>query len=141
MNKSFPKFKTVVATLERERNLLGLVGLLDVLLITDEVYTAFMQQVRFDAPHFENELDRGSALHALLKHASYLGDDLEEIDDVGPLRVGPHNDVACVIDGEVTLAPRIDVVEVERVVDPPGLGGVELPVAVDGAFRVCCHVS
>src|ERR1700722_3700730 len=82
MDKSFPKFKTLVATPESEGNLLGLVGLLDVLLITDEVYTAFMQQVRFDAPHFENELDRGSALHALLKHASYLGDDLEEIEAI-----------------------------------------------------------
>ncbi len=68
-------------------------------------------------------------------------DDLEEVDDVGALGIRPHNDVAGVIDGEVTLPPRVHVVEIERILDPPGLGGVVLPVAVDGAFRVCCHVS
>ena len=68
-------------------------------------------------------------------------DHLEEVDDVGALCVGSHNDVAGVVDGEVALPPRGYIVEVERVLDPPGLGWVELPVAVDGAFRVCCHVS
>jgi hypothetical protein len=104
-----PKFKTVVATLERERDLLGLVGLLDVFLLTDEVYTALAAQPRFgegicrsfldgefsrfgrrtlalaeaiERCPIESELDRGSALHALLKHASYLGDDLEEIEAI-----------------------------------------------------------
>ncbi len=68
-------------------------------------------------------------------------DHLEEVDDVRALCVGTHDDVARVVHGEVALPPCVHIVEVERVLDPPRLSGVELAVAVAGAFRVFCHVS
>src|SRR6185437_6538684 len=70
--------------------------------------------------------------------------DLEEVDVApGPgLGVGAHHDMAGGVDREVALAPRVDMVKLERVLDPPGLGGVGLAIAaVDGAFRVCGHFS
>src|SRR6185437_12834031 len=41
---------------------------------------------------------------------------------------------------EVALAPRIDMVELQGVLDAPGLGGVELASAVQGALRIYGHV-
>src|SRR6185437_11555796 len=37
-------------------------------------------------------------------------------------------------------APRIDMVELQGVLDAPGLGGVELASAVQGALRIYGHV-
>ena len=67
-------------------------------------------------------------------------DDIVEVDVPAGLRVGAHHDVTGCVDAEVTLAPRIDVVELQGVLDAPGLGRVELAGAVQGALRVYGHV-
>src|SRR6202035_2116302 len=54
-------------------------------------------------------------------------------------RVRAHHHVAAVVDAEVALAPRLDVVELEGVLDPPGLCGIELANAVDGALGIGGH--
>src|SRR6185437_800275 len=66
--------------------------------------------------------------------------DLIEVDVPSGLRVGSNYDVTGRVDAEVTLAPRIDVVEVQGVLDAPGLGGIELASAVQGALRIYGHV-
>ena len=44
------------------------------------------------------------------------------------------------VDAEVALAPRVDVVEIQGVLDAPGLGGIGLASAVQGALRIYGHV-
>ncbi len=67
-------------------------------------------------------------------------DDLVQIDLAIWQRVGPHDQVAGLVDREVALAPRVDVIEIERVVDSPGLRGIALAGAtVGGGFRVGGH--
>ncbi len=73
-----------------------------------------LQAVREDVGEADDDRSREIAgLEALY--------DLMEIDDIVPLRVGTDDDVAGIVDREVALSPRIDVVEVERVLDPPRL--------------------
>ena len=58
------------------------------------------------------------------------GDDLVQVDlpALGP--VGTHDGVALGIDAEVAVAPGIDAVEVERVLDVPGAGVASLAFGV-----------
>ena len=101
-----PKFKAVVATLEREQDVLGLTGLLNFLLTIDDITTAYTNKPRLgpdicqeffdgaanrlakkidalvpaiDRLQITGRTDQGSVLHALLKYAAHVGDDLEEV--------------------------------------------------------------
>ena len=58
------------------------------------------------------------------------GDDLVQVDLATLRPVGTHDGVPCGIDAEVAVAPGIDAVQVERVLDAPGAGVASL------AFRV-----
>jgi hypothetical protein len=66
-------------------------------------------------------------------------DDFEQVDLPLHQGVGPDHDVPRGVDGEVALAPRVHVVEVDRVLHPPRLGGVELRFAVQRSFRISGH--
>src|SRR6185437_4827180 len=67
-------------------------------------------------------------------------DDFVEVDVASRLRIGPHHQVPGRIDAEIALAPRIDVVKLQGVFDAPGLGGIELASAIQGALGVYGHV-
>ena len=107
--KSFPRFKAVVATLEQEQDLRGLTGLLGLVLVIDQVNTAFMNKPRFKARicdgFFEGESDRlakrinvlvaaierspitdegdrDHVLHSLMQHAAHVGGGADEVADI-----------------------------------------------------------
>src|ERR1700680_4520021 len=54
-------------------------------------------------------------------------------------RVRPNHDVTAGVYAEVTLGPRPHLVQVERVLDPPGQRGIEFTIAVDGALGIGSH--
>ena len=57
---------------------------------------------------------------AVRSRASSPCDDLVKIDLALRGLVGAHHDVARVVDAEVAVAPGLDVVQLERVLDLPG---------------------
>jgi hypothetical protein len=101
-----PDFKTFVASLERDQDLIGLCNLLDQLFVTDGITNAFANTPYFDFPDargfFDGEAgrlakrmnrilkaierlpitgksDRTALLGALMKYADHVGEDVDEI--------------------------------------------------------------
>jgi hypothetical protein len=66
-------------------------------------------------------------------------DHLVKVDLVTLGGVRAHHHVSAGVNAEVALAPGLHVVEIEGVLDPPRLCGIELASAVDCALGIGCH--
>ena len=104
--KKLPDFKTFVAGLEHDQDLVGLANLLGQLVVLDEITNAFANTPYFDFPDargffdgeagrlakrmhrilkvierlpITGESDRAALLGALIKYAEHVGDDVDEI--------------------------------------------------------------
>jgi hypothetical protein len=104
--RKLPDFKTFVASLEHDQDVIGLCNLLDQLFVIDEITNAFANTPYFDFPDargfFDGEAgrlakrinrilkgierlpitgksDRAALLGALMKYAKHVGDDVEEV--------------------------------------------------------------